>query len=149
MFNPKCKKLERKLGNKITIPYRHPGRSDARPRTATHTDAARRTEYRHPPARYGRTRHPATALRRGPGRPLQRTDDRPHDAGILRPRPRVHTTAPHRHGTLRPVGPRLQPYPQGGTYHRRPRRGGEYPHPAYRRSRRLPQPRPRHLGRVE
>ena len=151
------KDLNKKSGLHNTRLYRHTGGGDPRARHPTEQPAERRTKQRHPPARGRRPRHPGRALqgcldhhqRPYQWHPLQRTNDRPHDARILRPGCRLLPPPQHRHGATGPLGPRLQPYPQGGPHHSRPRSRTANPTAPHRRSRGLSQPRPRKLGRMK
>ena len=69
-------------------------------------------------------------------------------AGVLRAGRSLLPAAPQRDGPLRPLCPRLQPYTEGGAHHRRSGGLGNDTASPHRRSRRLPQPGPRYMGRV-
>ena len=80
------------------------------------------------------------------GHPLQCPDDRAHDTPVCRARRGLHRTPAHRHGASLPLRPRLQPNPQSGAHHRRPRRLRTCRGTAHQRSHRIPQPGPWRLG---
>ncbi len=69
---------------------------------------------------------------------LQCADDGAHDPPVCRARCRLVGYAPHGYGEAEALRPRLQPHPQGGPHHCRPRRLGESAGHAHRRSHRLP-----------
>ena len=71
------------------------------------------------------------------GYPLQCADDGAHDPPVCRARCRLVGYAPHGYGEAEALCPRLQPHPQGGPHHCRPRRLGESAGHAHRRSYRV------------
>ena len=69
--------------------------------------------------------------------PLQCADDGAHDPPVCRARCRLIGNAPHGYGEAEALRSRLQPHPQGGPHHCRPRRKRKGRSHAHRRSYRV------------
>ncbi len=74
---------------------------------------------------------------RAKGHTLQCPDDRAHDSPIRRTQRKFFGPPSHGNGTPQTFRPCLQPHPEGGPHHRRPRRQREGRSHAHRRGHRV------------
>ena len=107
-----------------------------------------RAQRHHPRTSHPRPQAAGSPLCQHTRRALQRTDDAPPAQPLCPSRRQRPCPAQERHEPPEPLSPGIRPHPESGTHHCRPGRQRTDTAPTPGRSHRLPQPRPRELGRT-